>query len=76
MTKFVPCISANASGFVTVNQPSSRALIIMPRRNHADYVRACEAYTAANDMGIRPSIQQCLTLMALIRAMEVCDAMP
>lgn len=64
MIKTVPCVVANTSGFVM-----GAAVIILPS-NHANFTRACRAYEAANDLGIRPAIQLCVTMAALIDAME------
>jgi hypothetical protein len=66
VSKLVPCISANSSGFVVAH----RALIVMPLRRRADYIKACAAYTAANDLGIRPALQECAALMYLINTIE------
>lgn len=67
--KTIPCIAANSSGFVTM--PATVFEVISAAR--APYQRACRAYTAANDLGVRPAIQQCVTLMRLINILEDFD---
>lgn len=73
--KIVHCIAANNSGFITIPQPASRVLIIMPRSTTIRYEKACAAYTAANDFGVRPIFQVMKSTLNLADIVDELDAL-
>ena len=62
----------------------SRALILVPTtplparqsrsvtliNYHADYLKACKSYKAANELGVRPALQRLKLMMMLTETIE------